>query len=66
MGDTLTLEQRVGQLFIIGLPGTSIDKTSEKLLKDISPAGVCLFARNCKNAPEIRNLLDDVRKETAY
>ncbi len=58
--DNLTLRQKIGQLFFIGLPGTEIDKTSFDLLETISPGGICLFSRNIKTAAQTRRLLDNL------
>jgi beta-N-acetylhexosaminidase len=57
---SLPLEQKIGQLFFIGLAGTQIDEPARELLEEISPAGVCLFARNIREAAQTRQLLDDV------
>jgi beta-N-acetylhexosaminidase len=57
----LPLEKKIGQMFFIGIPGSSIDQQTEKLLNDVSPGGVCLFARNIKEAAPSRDLLDGLR-----
>jgi beta-N-acetylhexosaminidase len=58
---SLPIEKKVGQLFFIGLPGPQIDDASAKLLEDISPGGICLFARNIREPGQTRKLLDDIR-----
>ncbi len=60
--ENLSVKEKVGQLFFIGLPGGEIDKASKDLIEDISPGGICLFARNTKNAFKTRSLLDEVSK----
>ncbi len=35
----LTIEQKIGQLLYIGLPGTQIGDAEQKLLDDIQPGG---------------------------
>jgi len=60
---SLPLEQKIGQLFFIGLAGTQIDDSARELLEEVSPAGVCLFARNIREAAQTRKLLDDVRDQ---
>jgi beta-N-acetylhexosaminidase len=57
---SLPLEQKIGQLFFIGLAGTEVDEDARALLAEISPGGVCLFARNIREARQTRKLLDDV------
>jgi len=61
----LTIEQKVGQLFFIGIPGTIVDQQTADLLDKISPGGVCLFARNIREASQTRNLLEEVRERSA-
>jgi beta-N-acetylhexosaminidase len=58
---SLPLAQKIGQLFFIGIPGPVFDDSTKKLVEDISPGGVCLFARNIKEATQTRQLLDDLR-----
>ena len=60
--DNLTLNQKIGQLFFIGLPSTEIDETTNDLLKKISPGGICLFSRNIKTARQTRELLNELRE----
>ena len=57
----LSFEQKVGQLFCIGIPGPSVDKPAAELLRKVQPGGICLFARNLRDARQTRDLLDDLR-----
>lgn len=57
---SLTIEQKVGQLFFIGLSGTEADARTIQLLDKISPGGVCLFSRNIRQAEQTRALLDAI------
>ncbi|MCB1026046.1 MAG: glycoside hydrolase family 3 protein [Acidobacteria bacterium] len=63
---SLTLREKIGQMFFIGLPGEDLDETGLKLISEISPGGVCLFARNAKNGEKTRNLLDGVRGKLKF
>jgi beta-N-acetylhexosaminidase len=58
---SLPLEQKVGQLMFIGLPGTEVDSETRDLLAEVNPGGVCLFGRNVRRPEQTRKLLDDVR-----
>ena len=60
--ERLTLNQKIGQLFFIGLPGTEIDAKTSDLLEKISPGGVCLFSRNIRAAQQTRELLNNLRE----
>lgn len=58
---SLPLEQQVGQLLFIGLPGTEVDPDTRALLEEVQPGGICLFGRNVRRAEQVRKLLDDCR-----
>jgi len=55
-----SIEEKIGQLFFIGIPGPDLDEQTQKLLADIQPGGICLFARNIRKAEQIRDLLDSI------
>jgi len=64
MTDSLTflsLEQQIGQIFFIGLPGMEMDAATRSLVEDVSPGGVIIFGRNVGAPEQLRTLLDDVR-----
>lgn len=63
---SLPLEQKVGQLFFVGIPGPAIDDVTSQLLERVSPGGVCLFARNIKEAGQTRELLDGITEILPY
>ena len=58
----LPMEQKIGQLFVIGLPDVSLNADTKEFLRDILPGGICLFARNIREAEQTRQLLDDIRE----
>ncbi len=60
--NSLSIEEKVGQLFFIGLPTAQNDSKTNHLLTRISPGGICLFARNIQNGEQTRNYLDAIRK----
>lgn len=59
--NSLSLEQRVGQFFFIGIPGPDLDAPTRELLDAVQPGGVCLFARNIRSREQTRKLLDELR-----
>lgn len=59
---SLTIEQKIGQLFFIGIPGPELDESTNDLLDEVSPGGVCLFARNIRERQQTRELLDALRE----
>lgn len=59
---SLSIEDKIGQLFFIGIPTDHISETTQKLTADIKPGGVCLFARNIKEPEQTRTLTDDLKE----
>lgn len=59
---SLPLEQKIGQLLYIGLPGTEFDADTRALLTEIMPGGVIIFGRNVATPTQLRGLLDSVRE----
>ena len=59
--DALSIEEKIGQLFFIGIPTDHVDEVTRDLLTSIRPGGICLFARNIKDAEQTRNLTDELR-----
>lgn len=62
---SLSLEQKIGQLFFIGLPGTELDAGTRALLEHVQPGGVIIFGRNVAEPVQLRSLLDGVRATLA-
>jgi beta-N-acetylhexosaminidase len=58
--NSLTTEQKIGQLFFTGIAGPELDDATKELLDRIQPGGVCLFARNIKSPEQTRELLDSI------
>jgi beta-N-acetylhexosaminidase len=60
---SLPLEQKIGQLFFIGIPGPQIDASTRRILEEISPGGICLFARNILELEQTRLLIESIREK---
>ena len=58
---SLPLEQKIGQLLYIGLPGTELDADARALVEEVQPGGVIIFGRNVASPRQLRSLLDGVR-----
>jgi beta-N-acetylhexosaminidase len=59
---SLPLEQQIGQLFFVGLPGTELDGETREWLEYVKPGGIIIFGRNVRDAAQLRALLDSVRE----
>jgi beta-N-acetylhexosaminidase len=58
---SMELEHRVGQLLLIGLPGTGIDGGARELLESIQPGGVLLTSKNIESAGQLAELTASIR-----
>ncbi|HEX8774989.1 MAG TPA: glycoside hydrolase family 3 N-terminal domain-containing protein [Pyrinomonadaceae bacterium] len=58
---SLSLEQQIGQIFYIGLPGPELDTEARSLIETVTPGGVIIFGRNVSTPAQLRQLLDDIR-----
>ncbi|HYY58404.1 MAG TPA: glycoside hydrolase family 3 N-terminal domain-containing protein [Pyrinomonadaceae bacterium] len=58
---SLSLEQQIGQIFFIGLPGTEMDAQTRALVEYVSPGGIIIFGRNVAAPDQLRNLLNEAR-----
>src|SRR5687768_9187682 len=58
----LPIEQQIGQLFFIGLPGTELDEEARQLIEEVKPGGIIIFGRNVATPRQLRGLLDGVRE----
>ncbi len=59
---SLPLEQKIGQLLYIGLPGPEFDAEARALVTEVMPGGVIIFGRNVATPAQLRGLLDAVRE----
>lgn len=58
----LTLEQKIGQLFLIGFEGKTLTAGLESLLKTVRPGGVLLLSRNIENESQLKKLIEGLQK----
>ncbi|WP_040949616.1 glycoside hydrolase family 3 protein [Gorillibacterium massiliense] len=56
MFSSMTLREKVGQLFICGFPDRVEGPESERLVKDLQVGGIIYFRRNVENAEQVGRL----------
>ncbi len=61
----MTLQEKVGQLVIVGVEGNSIDEYSTKLIKEYHVGGFILFKRNIQDSSQLVNLLNSLKDTNA-
>lgn len=56
------LEDKIGQIFMIGMPGPDLDPVTEKLIRDHGVGGVILFSRNIETPLQLARLCKDLQE----
>jgi beta-N-acetylhexosaminidase len=51
------LEEQLGQTFVVGIPGQTLDAETESLLRQIKPGGIVLYRRNFASAAQLEQLI---------
>jgi beta-N-acetylhexosaminidase len=57
---TAVLRRSVAQLFMVGIPGPSLDADTRAFLAEYTPGGVVLFKRNVQSATQLRRLVAEL------
>jgi beta-N-acetylhexosaminidase len=58
---SLTLKEKIGQLFVIGFEGTNLTPQLEEIFKKYRPGGVLLLSRNIESEEQLRKLIKDLQ-----
>ena len=61
MKDHFTLEEKVGQLFVLGFQGYELDRETQFLIEMIRPGGFLLFQRNIESFDQVYDLTNRLR-----
>ena len=61
MKDHFTLEQKVGQLFVLGFQGYEVDRETRSFIELIRPGGFLFFQRNIESFDQIYDLTGRLR-----
>lgn len=59
--DQLSLEQRVGQMFMCGFHGQHADEQIHQLIRDYHVGGVIYFRRNVESVDQLNRLSADLQ-----
>lgn len=52
----------LGQNFVVGISGKTLDKETKKFLQQIKPAGVILYSRNYQTRDQLKNLIAELQE----
>ncbi len=61
---SMTLQQKVGQLLLVGFMGTESNYSLDKVIDAVHPGGIVVFSRNIKTARQISTLTIDAQKRS--
>lgn len=60
--EELTIEEKIGQLFMVGMPGTEIDDITRELILKHKVGGVILYRKNILSLEHFIHLLNSLRE----
>ncbi len=58
----LTLEQKIGQMIMVAVPGQSVTKKTIKILEKYKPGGILFFGFNLKDQNQIKKFTSNLQK----
>jgi len=62
--DLSELEFKIGQLFMVGMPGPHLDDSTEKLIRDYHVGGIVLFSRNILDPLQLSALCKNLQEKS--
>ena len=57
----MTLQEKIGRLFLIGIQGKEITEETKELLDRIKPGFIILFQRNVESKEQLKKLITDIK-----
>ncbi len=57
----MTLDEKIGQMFIVGFDGTELSDPIAQLIKQYKIGGIILFSRNYSNLSQLIKLINDLQ-----
>lgn len=64
--DQMTLEEKVGQLLVIGVEGTSFSSEMDNLIRNYHVGGVIIMGRNVATTNEMLQLINGIKKANEH
>lgn len=61
MMSRMTLEEKIGQLLMVGVEGTTMDQTAERLIREQHAGGVIFYQSNFKKTGDAVKLVNDLK-----
>lgn len=60
--DGMTLDEKIGQLFIIGIYGTTLDDKTKEIIDKYNIGGIILFSRNIESSSQLKELINEIKE----
>lgn len=60
--DDMTLEEKIGQLLMVGIEGKELDEDTKEFLKQLKVGGVILFKRNIESIDQAKRLTKELEE----
>jgi beta-N-acetylhexosaminidase len=61
----MTLDEKIGQMVIIGVDGTSVSEQTKELIEQFHVGGIILYQNNISNKKQTTNLLNELKQVNA-
>ncbi|EGD53120.1 Beta-N-acetylhexosaminidase [Thermoanaerobacter ethanolicus JW 200] len=61
--DEMTLEEKIGQMLMVGFPSPTYDDHIKELVREYKIGNIILFSRNVKDGKQLKNLCNDIQKD---
>lgn len=58
----MSLDEKIGQLFVVGFDGTSVNDELIQLIKDKHVGGVILFSKNVESVDQVLDLTNEIKQ----
>lgn len=62
--DDMTIEEKVGQLFLFGIDGTTLSAEDKQFLQDSNTGGILLYAKNIVDEEQLRLLIQEIQNNS--
>ena len=60
--EEMTLEEKIGQMIVAGISGTTATKNTRSLINDYQVGGIIFYASNMNDSPQTLQLLNQIKK----
>lgn len=58
--DEMSIDELIGQVIMVGIPGTILDEKYKEFIKDYKIGNYILFARNYDNTKQMKQLMEEL------